>query len=212
MAYKHFYHYTNGDALRKIFNQESEDNGLRPTRRFIFLHCGRDLPEKAYDGAIWGMLEPRPEGYLKESWRDSVSIFEDCLEKAKSSIQPTYMLKVELAQEDDVYVADWYVHFREGYEGTRSENREAVYETKKAYWDSLVPLSEYKDGQYRLPEVICFSKIPVDRISIDLVIPGSEFDTYMRTGTFDPKALARDEAAIHARNKRMAKFLKSSFK
>ena len=193
-TYKEFYHYTNGESLKAIWGQNSDrPENLIPRRCFICLGDAFNLESKAYDDVIWGMLSPRPAEYTENRWHKGSTFFEDCLGRARDHLKPTFMLKASLLPEDDVYVADWSVHFREDFKGTEMKNRKIVHEVKKAYWESLVPLADYKEGQYRLPEVICFSEIPKERLSIELVIPGSEMQSYIDQGVFDKAALERDK-------------------
>jgi hypothetical protein len=62
---------------------------------------------------------------------------------------------------------------------------------------------------YIIPEVICFSKIPTERLSVELVIPGSEMDKYIATGKFDPAALEKDKKKAQERDKRQSELFQT---
>lgn len=192
MKYDSFYHYTGHEALKSIFGRQNGRNGLQPDWRFISLGHAHGLPDKAHEGAIWGMLSPRPKAFTETFWHDDTSFFGDCLRRARHHLSPTFMLRAQIAPEDDIYVADWSVHLRDDFYGTKASAEQVVHDVKKAYWESLVPLSAYKPGAYRLPEVVCFSPVPQERLSVETVIPASEIDRYIKTGRFDRKALERD--------------------
>lgn len=208
MKYDSFYHYTNVESLRSIFN---DCGALTPRRRFICLGDAQNMPDKAHDSVIWGMLSPRPDEYVKNHWHKGSSFFEDCLGRARSHLKPTFMIKAALLPEDDVYVADWSVHFREDFKGTEMKNRRIIHETKKAYWESLIPLSDYREGMYKLPEVICFNPIPASRLSIEKVIPGSEMERYIKTGCFDSTALGQDQTRLRQGRDQQDAFLSRNF-
>lgn len=210
MAYDYFYHYTNERSLKSIFARHSDgvnDNGLQPDRRFIRIGDARGLPDKAHDVAIWGMLSPRPEEYTDTYWHEYGSFFSDCLEHARQHLKPTFMLRAAVTPEDDIYVADWGVHLRDDYFGYRDTDEAVLHETKTAYWNSLIPLQDYKEGTHTLPEVICFSHVPVERLAVQAVIPSSEMDRYIKTGRFDPAALVQDMQKEQERERRISDFI-----
>jgi len=56
-----FYHYTSTDKLRRIAqdNTESGCEAFKPRRRFIPIGAApANLPEKKYEPAIFGLLDP----------------------------------------------------------------------------------------------------------------------------------------------------------
>ena len=211
MLTDHFFHYTSLQAARDIFENESR-SGLRPIRRFIYLGHGNGLPDKAHSGAVFGMLKERPREFTETYWGSNISsLFNEVIEKAKAHLEPTVLLKANIIPEDDVCVADWGVHFDPEFHGTdtRVTPPYITDRVKEAYWRSVVPLSEYEEGSYRVPEVICFNEIPVERLQIYKVIPGSELSRYIDSGEFDSAALERDKQARAERGRRMAEFLKA---
>lgn len=200
MPYDHFYHYTGYDSLRAIFQNVGIDSGhgtgLVPIKRFIPLGQAKNLPDKAHDGAVFGLLSPRPEKWLdkKNWWREDRSVFEDILSYMGNF--PRILLKVHTDKTDDIYVADWGVHLRKDFQGTQVSDKEIIHDVKKAYWESLVPLEEYSDKPgYRIPEVVCFSTIPLERIEIFDKIARSQMNRYIKTGKHDPAAIKRDKEA-----------------
>lgn len=202
MLQGHFYHYTSYSAARDIFENDT-NNGLRPSCRFIPMSCGNDLPDKAYTGVIWGMLSERHPGFLKKYLEtDLTTLFHQTIEKAREHRRPTFLLRAHVLESDDIYVAEYGVHHREDYSGVpflgnyrdcARGYRDIVNEVKANYWDSLVPFFDYETDMYQVPEVICFNPIPLDRLEIYKVIPGSEMARYEETGEFDPEALHRDK-------------------
>lgn len=211
MLTDHFYHYTSLNAARDIFENETR-GGLRPIRRFIYMGHGNALPDKAHSGAVFGMLKERPREFTETFWGSNISsLFNEVIEKAKAHLEPTILLKARITSDDDVCVADWGVHFDPDFHGTdeRVTPRHITDRVKDAYWRSVVPLSEYEEGSYRVPEVICFNVIPADRLEVCKAIPGSELPRYIETGEYDPAALERDKQARVERGQHMAAFLKA---
>ncbi|MDR3424351.1 MAG: hypothetical protein P4M13_04640 [Alphaproteobacteria bacterium] len=69
---------------------------------------------------------------------------------------------------EDIYVADYSPHLRDDYDGARGANKDITHQVKRTYWESLTPLAEYlsKSISYEVPEVICFSPIPLKQIRV----------------------------------------------
>lgn len=211
MLQEHFYHYTSLRAARDIFENVTR-SGLRPIRRFIYLGHGNNLPDKAHEGAVFGMLNERPREFTETYWGSNISsLFNEVIEKAKAHLEPTILLRARITPEDDVCVADWGVHFDPEFHGTdeRVTPRHITNRVKDAYWRSVVPLSEYEEGSYRVPEVICFNVIPTERLAVEKVIPGSELPRYVECGDFDPAAIERDKQARAEQGRRMSALLKA---
>lgn len=193
MKHSYFFHYTNKRALSSIFDDASRDNGLQPSVRFINLDHGKNLPSKAHAGAIWGMLSPRPKGMLENDWGTERGLLRGFLQRARDRFEPTYLVRAYIDPQDDIYIADFGPHLDDAFRGTAMKDKSIVYQTKRAYWDSLVPLRDYDETMnYTVPEVICFNAIPKDRLEIVDAIPASEMERYIDTGTYDPAALERD--------------------
>lgn len=169
-----FYHYTGRQQLRDIFAQDTNhtsygENGLIPMKRFIPIGqaSSKQLPEKAFSGSVFGLLSPLPLGWLTHSWKSPKQcVFEDVIESIVRDGQLT-LLKVHTLPDDDIHVADWGVHLHPEFNGTAASPIEIVHQTKKNYWDSLVPITNHAGyAHHVIPEVICFSRIPPERIEI----------------------------------------------
>lgn len=193
--------------MRSIFGGVAEHKGLQPTMRFINLDHGKDLPDKAHDGAIWGMLSPRPAGMLNNDWGSECGLLRGFLQRARDRFEPTYLIRACVNPADDIYVADFGPHLEEAFRGTSMKDKSIVYQTKQAYWDSLVPLQDYDEAMnYKVPEVICFNAIAKDRLEIIEVIPASEMERYIDTGTYDRSALERDRVCKAEVEKRRSEY------
>lgn len=211
MSKSHFFHYTNSCSIKKIFSHSSEDSGLQSERRFIPLGMASGLPRKAHDGATWGMLSPRPIEYASIHWGKGESFFHDCLRQTISRLSPTFMIKADVTPNDSVYVADWGVHLRPEFLGTTMKNKKIIHEVKTAYWNSLIPLKDYKEGTHTLPEVICFSDIQKEQLSVELTIPGSEMDRYIQTGHFDTSKIEEDKENLKILDARRSEHMAKIF-
>jgi hypothetical protein len=195
MRHKYFFHYTNARKLSSIFDKASEDKGLQPNSRFIRLGHARGLPDKAHEEVIWGMLSPRPAEIINSNWGRERGLLRGFLQRARGHLEPTYLLRAHVVPSDDIYVADFGPHLSKAFRGTSMNNRSIVHQTKKAYWETLVPLQEYDEGMnYQVPEVICFNAIPCERLEIFDAIPCSEMDRYIATGEYDPSGFEIDRA------------------
>lgn len=166
-----FYHYTSVSRLEEL-TEEYGNISLRPCRRMIPLSINSStIPDKAYDGALFGLLEPQPASWNKE-WGQK-SLLETVLGDITTGRYKSVMALAEITVDstaDDIYVADWGVHFDPDYDGFRSQREDVVLRVKSAYASSLIPFDQYSDSLgYSAPEVICFSPIPAERIkTIDI--------------------------------------------
>ena len=165
--------------------REDHESGLRPHRRLITLDVKKliDAPKKAFNGAIFGLLEPLPESWAKGEYNKGESILELILNDMSDG--DYVLLKIDVDDSDDIYVADHGYHLAEDYNGHKDHENSATARVKNAYWNSLVPFDQYMavDPEYVLPEVICFSKIPVERIT-----PLEKFERYILKNQIRAKA------------------------
>lgn len=169
---QYFYHYTSEQRLRGIVDGgDYGRNGLIPLRRVVALGLSErfNLPEKAEQGAVYGLLEPAPSSWLTHEYHQGQGLLETVLHDAISgSNDKMYLLKCRVEEGDDIYVADHVFHMRPDYNGRNDLQNPATAEVKNLYWNSMVKFHDYK-GQHDVPEVICFSQIPLERIKIDRV-------------------------------------------
>ena len=188
-----FYHFTSLSAFREIQRKKI----VRPRRRMLALGtpCASDKKCLANEGAIFGVLDPdAPEWWQNEFGADQ-PLMETVLKDidtgrlADGDEEQIVVLKIDLAPEDHVYIADWGVHLAEDYYGTSFNHRtktpntpkEVVARVKGQYADSLVPIEEYNPSlSYAVPEVVCFSEIPASRVTRILQDNRSEMIRRMR--------------------------------
>lgn len=182
----HFYHYTTMERVERIMGfRDDMPSGMLPQKRFITLDCKKllDVPDKAFDGVIFGLMEPVPESWAKGEYNKGEGIFELILNDMSGG--DYVLLKIDVEDGDDIYVADHGYHLAEDYNGHKDHENPATARVKTDYWNSLVPFDQYvaTDPEYVLPEVICFSKIPVERVT-----PIRRFERYVLINQFREKA------------------------
>ena len=155
-----FYHYSATQRLSQV----AETGQFLPRRRFVPASCASGLPDKAIEPVIFGLLDPLDKNWCSAQYHQGEPIFETIV--GDISGEKITLLEINVKKSDEVYIADHAPHLRDDYNGNKSENREVVQQVKTAYWNSLIPLADYvsRDIQYALPEVICFSKLPVENL------------------------------------------------
>lgn len=166
-----FYHYTTADRWIKIQSGESYDeSGLVPVGRFLdmTLVSRFGLPKKASEAAIFGFLEPIPKEWLVPD-RDygNKPIFETVIGNLRGMSDELVLLKVDITDKDDVQIADWSPHIADDFMGHREVSAEIMQRVKTDYFSSLKPFSEHQThgtARHAIPEVVCFSAIPLNRI------------------------------------------------
>lgn len=165
-----FYHYTDAANLPSIAQE-----GLCPRRRFIPLGQVRGLPEKAYAGALFGLLSPLPDSWLGAHWSSAeCCVLEDVMHGHIRG-RNIALLKVMPEPGDDVHVADWGVHFDPQFDGTAVSPPPVVQRVKEAYFQSLTSIFSANAGQdFRLPEVIGFSTIAPEKLKLVEIMPREE--------------------------------------
>ena len=145
--------------------------GLWPCRRLIAR--GQDsalVPHEATRPAIFGLPEEKSQSWIQ--YQDCDNVFDYlmscCAEKSdEEGRRSLVLLRVDLESEDDPFVVD-YVHVRrlarDFSAETDSERKLRILaEGNKRYWESRVPLAEYKRN-FILPEIIVFKPIPQQRV------------------------------------------------
>lgn len=171
MPQDHFFHYS---AVQGYINAMEGSvyggkTGLIRLKRFVNLtlksHC--DLPDEACDGAVFGLLEPQPLGWIDKDYHEGQSMFETILSDMSMRDRRIVLLKITVAPEDRVMVAEQGVHLHPDYGGSSTLD-DVTKEVKQAYWRSLVPFAAYDQARhgYVMPEVVCFSDIPIARTEV----------------------------------------------
>jgi len=174
---------------------EADLTGLLPTRMIIDYRKIADLPQDAYVGASFGLLDV-------ESWKNNET-FSETLDLLLSDIrqygEKIILLKIDLTEEDNPQILErahverlrtstklyeepkpksktstnYFVDFfKTIISSSKSDNispedqlKNITKEAYRKYWESKVPLSDY-DGSYLLPEVIVTNQIPLERIHL----------------------------------------------
>lgn len=151
---KSFFHYTSHDRMRSILNGDYGPRALRPLRRFI-KHFYDELPEKASQGALFGVLEPNPP-----SWEGITFNSGNC-----PILSGDLLIEAFIAPEDDVYIADYSIF-------TQKKPEASAFELYKAYFESLAPVQNEDAWRgYDVQEVVSFSPIPFERLKITELRP-----------------------------------------
>lgn len=164
---RHFYHYTSAENFRAMRDGAVYGKpGLIPIRRVLTLGLARkfNLPEKAEDGAVYGLLEPAPKSWMEAEYYKGEALLETVLNDI-SGADKMLLLRCQVEDGDDIHVADHAPHMRADYNGRADLKNPATKQVKRAYWKSMIPFRDYQ-GEHQVPEVICFNAIPNDRIEI----------------------------------------------
>lgn len=171
----HFYHYTSEENYRAMRTGDTYGQaGLIPIRRVLMLGLAKkfNLPAKAEDGAVYGLLQPAPRVWMDQEYFKGEALLEtilgDIRGHGKTLLGKMLLLKCRVEPGDDIFVADHIDHMRPDYNGRTDLKNPVTATVKRAYWNSMVPFFDYQD-QHTVPEVICFSTIPLSRLSVDRV-------------------------------------------
>lgn len=212
-----FYHYTPFNKLQNVvFGGGYSDRdgvpikGLMPLKRFITLGVasGARLPEKAREGAVFGLLDPVDFGWAKHDWGgNGAPVFEGVLNDFGDDTLALLEVSVE-PSEDDIYIADYGVHLDDEYKGSDFADDPGTVKAKRAYFNSLTHWDEYhsKGVEHVLPEVICFSRIPLSRIRIVRV--EEKFDVANKFRAAGGYPLKTDRPPARRRSEHETDFLK----
>lgn len=178
-----FYHYTSVKSLERL-REDYGDISLRPRRRMIPLSIrSASIPERAHDGALFGLTEPTPVSWSKK-WGHK-SLLETVLGDISTGNYRDLLALAEITVDskiDDIHVADWGVHDDPAYDGARDSDSDVLLRVKQTYAESLIPFDQYSDELgYNIPEVICFSPIPAARIKIVDIFDKYELVNQLRT-------------------------------
>lgn len=164
----HFFHYSTLNRFRSVVDGSSYGKtGLIPLKRFVRLGLAEkfNLPGEAEEGAVFGLLEPQPISWMQHEYHEGEGLLETILTDMLFRGDEMLLLKCSVLPSDKVYVADHFFHMRKDYNGTNDFENPATAEVKRDYWHSMVPFSDYNGGHV-MPEVISFSPIPLDRITV----------------------------------------------
>jgi len=145
--------------------------GLWPSRRLIAQGPDSALvPYEATAPAVFGLPEEKPQSWIQ--YQDCANVFDHLMsccggrsdEKGRRDL---VLLRVDLKPEDNPFVVD-YLHIRHLARDFTSESdskrkQNIQEEGNKRYWESRVPLTDYK-GNFTLPEIVIWTPIPQERV------------------------------------------------
>ncbi len=160
------YHYTNPQAYRLMETGRIYDKtGLIPIHRFIKEQVN-GIPYEATDEAVTeGFLEPEPRSWLENPkfpnlWKD--------LMRGICRESETMLLSFEIKPEDKAYVVE-RAHVGGGFYREakgRKPTKESMNKAFWRYWESRVPVFDYKGG-YSAPQLAIWSTIEFDRLKVE---------------------------------------------
>jgi hypothetical protein len=166
-----FYHYLALSDYHSMGADGVIPPGLVPDRRLISLSYSKNgtLPEKAYEHVARGFLDKGlPLVWCQKSTDMQMPLLESEIRYIASYADNPLicLLEVQCLPTDKVFVANYSHHVTRAYRDIDRSEKTAV-AIKQAYWNSLIPLADYLKGSvdYFLPQVICFSFIPMERLS-----------------------------------------------
>jgi len=145
--------------------------GLWPCSRLIITGAGSELvPFEATEPAVFGLLKEKPESWIQ--YNDCINVFDYLMSccaghSDEEGRRDLVLLRVDLKPEDNPFVVD-YLHIRHlardySAESNSERKRAILSEGNKRYWESRVPLADYKDN-FTLPEIVIWTPIPQDRV------------------------------------------------
>lgn len=170
MSNDHWYHFASESRVREYLNR-----GCVFPRHPLIPHSkgSRDLPDNAHANVIRGFLTPEGGDSIQRATPAQMH----AIQKNTAEGQPLYLLLVEIAPEDELYVADLgafkgFPHYKppKGASPDSDEGQRAKGEFNKrthGFYDqfcqTLIPLDEYIDGFYEQPTILSFSAVPLER-------------------------------------------------
>ncbi|MBU0667110.1 MAG: hypothetical protein ABIC91_03310 [Nanoarchaeota archaeon] len=176
------YHYSNPKAYQSMQTTGIDGHisfdfekfaGLIPRKRFIRLGYGHFLPDESHEGVIEGLLEPEPNSWLENSefsylWN---SLMHDiCREKE------VLLLSFQLKPKDKAYIVERAHVERELYKESKGfgiSTKQSMNDAFKKYWESRVPVFEYKQN-YNLSQLTIWSGIEFNRLNVEWIKPTDE--------------------------------------
>lgn len=161
------YHYTNLESYRSMQNGEHYGKtGLIPIKRFVRLGEGANIPEKAHEGIIEGLLEPEPHSWIKNL---EFPNFWNYLMHDICRRKEILLLSFKLKPEDEAYVVERAHVERELYRESQGKGKSTKSSKNKAlkkYWDSRVPVFDY-NGIYSAPQLAIWTPITFGRLKVE---------------------------------------------
>jgi hypothetical protein len=175
------YHYTNLEAYKSMqtpgidgwISDFDEFTGLAPSKRFLMLGRGKNLPYEAHNSVIEGVLEPEPLSWTSNPefpnlWR---RLMHDICRKDE-----IVLLSFEFEPTDQAYVVERAHIEKELYRASKNQGKpttESMNEASKKYWNSRIPVSEYQHN-YTVPQLAIWSGIEKERLQVEWKKPVDE--------------------------------------
>ena len=160
---EYFYHYTTTKNWERI-----QREGLRPGRSIM--GKTRVKSDLAYKPAIFGLHEPLPESWLKNDEAFTL-LLRNIISNSPGDL---VLLKVRIKPDDDVRVGD-YEHIWKWFKASPLEMFKHGNGHDK-YCKSVDKLEDkFNIASKKLPEILCFNRIPAERIEFIEKIPAKTF-------------------------------------
>lgn len=162
------FHYTTRNAYAAMRTGAVYRPGLLPIRRFVSPWEAKHLPIEAYNGAIQALLEPEPQSWTENPefshmWK---RLMYDIIVKANEYTDngTVLLLSFDVTPGDDAYVVEW-AH-RERHLRKENPTEEMSENSCRDYWESRVPILDYKGG-YSVPEVVIWNPVEYERLGVE---------------------------------------------
>lgn len=162
-----FYHYTTMLNYNSMLDGSGYGRpGLLPVRRYMPLGLREkfNLPAHAECGVTYGLTAPVPVSWNRALPYVDCSPLEKMVLEIPSVGETTVLLRAITTPQDDVRIANHACRLQ-----TLSDSGLESYQKKiwSDHWNSLVSASDYEHGTaYLMPEVLCFSDIPPERLQL----------------------------------------------
>ena len=157
------------DASKHEHVDGMQVRGLWPMQRFLPDEYAVGLPAKAGDPVIEALLEPCPSGWTNNPefpgyWN---RLMRNILIHADSKDSRVLLLEARMQPCDDAWIVERAYAERvfSGQKTTTRFKKSEKEELFRRYWESRVPLFSY-DGSYSLPQVVIWTPIPLERLSV----------------------------------------------
>lgn len=162
-----FYHYTSVLNYNSMMDGTGYGRrGLLPVRRYVPLGLTEkfNLPADAELGVIYGLTTPVPAAWNKKLPYTDCSPLEKMVQEISSVGESIVLLRAITTPQDDVRIANHACRLQEVSDGGLEVYQKKIWSD---HWNSIVSASDYESGTaYMMPEVLCFSEIPPERLQL----------------------------------------------
>jgi hypothetical protein len=145
---------------------------------------------KSSADVICAFLEPAPPSWFRnrEFPNLGVSLMGWITRHTRAS-EEMVLLSFDVGRSDEAYVVDqrgileWESHNTntefDMEDPSSAAKTKTMIDTFKAYWNSMVPVQQYR-GEYSVPEVVIFSPIASDRLKVELKTSARDLINFAR--------------------------------